>query len=213
MKTHSLTDQQINNHVGNYQRTHADKDIVPVIESLHGLIHSIAQQRPPRGAVTLEDMVSEGMEALLIAAQHYDTTSTESFTGFARNYIADRIRCFYTRYCLPLSRPGRSTQSLSIEPIDAYIYDTIDSEGNEVAPILPEQLVVEMQDEEPEPIYLVLQRCLDTLSPLERAVMERSFGDEPDKDEIIAHDLYMTVGRLRQLRHQTLRKLYLRMQN
>ncbi len=119
-----LSDQQLCTIVCRYQESDNLNDLLPVVDALHGLIYSIARQRPERGAIQLEDLIQEGILGVFKAAKEFQPLTSDSFTSFARNHICNAIRAFYTANCLPFSRPERSTTQLAVESIDSYLYDT-----------------------------------------------------------------------------------------
>lgn len=208
-----LSETQLCTIVSKYQTTNNLNDLIPVVDSLHGLIHSIARQRPERGAVQLEDLIQEGILGLFKAAKEYQPQASGSFTSFARNYVSDAIRTFYTANCLPLSRPGRSITQISVESIDSYTYDTMDTEGKQITPNLPPQLISRFSTDDSEQRCKVLQQALSSLSPLERKVIDLSFSGEPMDDYRIAQQLNIRLPRLRQIRNQTLRKMRIFLNN
>lgn len=202
-----LSEQQLCTIVCRYQTSDNLNDLLPVVDSLRGLILCIARQRPERGAVQLQDLIQEGILGLFQAAKEFQPQTSDSFTSFARNYISDAIRTFYTANCLPLSRPGRSTAQLSIESIDSYTCNTLDNEGHELTPTLSQQLIYLMPTDDSEQCCKVLQSALHSLSPLERKVIDLSFANEPMDDDRLAQQLHLSLPRLRQIRNQSLRKM------
>lgn len=211
-KNIKLSEMQLCTIVRQYQLSNNLNDLLPVVNSLYGLICCIARKRPEQGAVQLEDLVQEGILGLFLAAKEFQPQTSNSFTSFARNYIADAIRTFYTANSLPVSRPAYSGTQLSIESIDSYTYDTFDNEENEPAPILPQTLISRFTDNDSEQCFSALQQALDTLSPLERKLIDLSVCDDTD-DCSIARQFNITLLRLRQIRNHTLRKMQLLMQS
>lgn len=186
-----------------YVATHDPAIREQIILANTRLVRELASKFHPRGAMTAEDLESEGFIGLMTAVERFDPERGFKFSTYATNWIRQRIsraladqaetirepvhvqtkrahakRHAETEAKLPKTSPSRPWRMISLDKPILNEFGSDDPDGSSLADIIPAPQSQMFEDEIGERDYLrsTLYAALATLSARERYVLTLRFG-------------------------------------
>jgi len=214
MKKVQLTNSQVNAIISKYQTSKDSRVLAPLMQHLQPYLLSHAHRYGAPGFSWEQDLAQECTFVIMKLALTYVPSADKTFEDHIGSEVQHCMAAFIREHGCTVSRPPRTRIVMFMDSIDDYLDNDDDDCENNHPTINVAQLEALMcyQPSLDEDNRLVcLNKALDTLRPLERLVIDKSFCFQPDDDAIIANELNISVHRLRQLRNQTLRILRIRM--
>ncbi len=172
----------------------------------------------------LEDLVGEGMMALLEAANNFDLERNVRFSTYANWFVKNRIFAALTKFRTAIdvptrvyldARAGRLTPERSAEaiaavdnlvPVSGGVSD--DHENSTVLPCPnknPEEFVSEQSSKDQ--MTQLLETALQNLDPIEETIIRRRLDEDTHDDASVAATLKVTRTQMRSIERRAMHRL------